>query len=260
MKIRCATFNIRYDNPQDGPWAWPKRVPAIERYLNEANLDIVGFQEAMPHQRERLTKILGDDYCSYGLGRESDLTGEQCPIYWRKAEFEKVQEETYWLSSTPEQAGSRSWTGINDQRPGPPWLARLVTKVRLTHRTSQRVLDVLNTHYDYEVERARLNSSELIVQRQKPSKFPTIIMGDFNAECADSSIRLLEQHFHNLVASAPENLKTPTWHDFRGTDYKEGQHIDFFFTTADLRCADYQVICQPILSDHFPVEVTLDCG
>jgi hypothetical protein len=41
--LRVATFNIRYDNPADGPNRWPGRRDAVAAWLNR-EADVAGLQ------------------------------------------------------------------------------------------------------------------------------------------------------------------------------------------------------------------------
>ena len=47
--MRFLSFNIRYDNPADGPDAWPHRISAVADLLARYRPDAFGLQEAKRH-------------------------------------------------------------------------------------------------------------------------------------------------------------------------------------------------------------------
>lgn len=61
--LRVGTFNIRYDEPADGPHAWSAgrraRVVAAVRQLSP---DIMALQEVQPHQRDELALDLAPEW------------------------------------------------------------------------------------------------------------------------------------------------------------------------------------------------------
>ncbi|HQL70040.1 MAG TPA: endonuclease/exonuclease/phosphatase family protein, partial [Bacteroidales bacterium] len=62
------TFNIRYDNPGDGEYAWPQRKPMVLDVIANNKPDIIGMQEVLKSQLDTLMNAL-PDYDSYGVGR-----------------------------------------------------------------------------------------------------------------------------------------------------------------------------------------------
>ena len=45
--LNIMTFNIRYDNPQDGVNAWPNRKEKVAALIRKYDADVIGLQEAM---------------------------------------------------------------------------------------------------------------------------------------------------------------------------------------------------------------------
>ena len=89
-----STFNIRYDNPND-PLTWVERRDEVAKIVGF--YDIVGIQEALPHQVQDLAQRL--PWMSHvGLGRDADGGGEACPIFFNSANWELLHSEILWLA------------------------------------------------------------------------------------------------------------------------------------------------------------------
>ena len=52
--VRWATFNIRYDNPQDSLNNWQYRKDRVCQFIKDHELDIVGMQEVLHNQFQDL--------------------------------------------------------------------------------------------------------------------------------------------------------------------------------------------------------------
>lgn len=56
--MRAITFNIRFDNPLDGPNAWPHRKQLVARLLQRYRPHAARLQEALRHQIDDLGRRL----------------------------------------------------------------------------------------------------------------------------------------------------------------------------------------------------------
>ena len=81
--LKVGTFNIRYDNPQDGEDGWPLRLPSVVALLSELDCDVFGLQEVLPTQCAQLHAQL-PAYGHVGTGRREGNTDEMCPVFYRK--------------------------------------------------------------------------------------------------------------------------------------------------------------------------------
>lgn len=258
--IKLVTFNIRYDEPKDGIFAWPLRRQRVINYLLSGDFDIICLQEVTPGQRLQLDQALSHVYDVFGRGRNADGQGEQCPIYWRRDRFSVQSSKVWWLCSHPDQPGSRTWEGINDQQDGAPWLPRIVTEVHL--KDGEKPFQVVNTHFDHQLPNIRSLSAQMMSERYQAGG-PLIVTGDFNGQPGEGCVEVFEQWMQN--ANRLHSGKLPiTWHEFKGSKWPEGQHIDFVFASNEWTISAYQVEnsndgppSNPYLSDHFPVEATL---
>lgn len=81
--MKIVTFNIRGDFGVDGANDFCHRKALILKKLRQAQPDIVGFQEALPHAAAWMRAEL-PEYDVMGCGREKDLTGEQMTVIFRR--------------------------------------------------------------------------------------------------------------------------------------------------------------------------------
>jgi len=68
MGLKICSFNIRYDNPNDGINSFENRKDLILREFPKYEADVVGFQEVLPHMRDWLEESM-PDYTVVGTGR-----------------------------------------------------------------------------------------------------------------------------------------------------------------------------------------------
>ena len=84
--LKVISYNIRYDNPDDGENNWKYRKETLINYFNENKPDLVGMQEVLITQLSFLDKSL-DEYKYVGVGREDGKSkGEYSPIFYRNSQ------------------------------------------------------------------------------------------------------------------------------------------------------------------------------
>jgi endonuclease/exonuclease/phosphatase family metal-dependent hydrolase len=180
--IVVETWNIRYDNPGDGPHAWRHRREGVIEHLRDTGADVIGLQEVLPRQLAAIRAGL-DGYDAFSRGREREADrGEAVPILWRRDHWRLDADHAthFWLSETPEVPGSMSWKTA---------CTRMVTMIRLVpvEPTSGRSpIWVCNLHLDHQSADARANGAALVRERiaSRPEEMrgePVVILGDFNA-------------------------------------------------------------------------------
>lgn len=175
-QLRVMSFNIRYGTANDGENHWDKRKDFLLETVRKFDPDLLGTQETLEFQRDFLAAGLsGHDHL--GVGREDGVKkGEMTALYYRRARFEKLDGGHFWLSETPETAGSKSWDSS---------LPRMVTWVKLRdlRQPGARPIFFCNTHFDHRGVRARLESARLLRSRMSMlgKDCRLIVTGDFNA-------------------------------------------------------------------------------
>jgi endonuclease/exonuclease/phosphatase family metal-dependent hydrolase len=74
-KLIVATYNLRYNNPQDGINAWPNRVNLVKGLIQFHDWDIFGTQEVLYNQIQDLEAL--SEYGWIGVGRDDGKLGRQ---------------------------------------------------------------------------------------------------------------------------------------------------------------------------------------
>jgi len=248
--LKVITFNIRYDNPDDKENAWDNRKKDMISFLENERADIMGFQEVLYNQLDYLNENLAD-YDYVGVGREDGKQkGEFSPIFYRKEKFELENFFTLWLSETPDVPG-KGWDAA---------LERIATFALLRSKGNKQQILVVNTHYDHRGEKARYESSKLIlnkIEQRKESR--VIIMGDLNSEPgAPSVMTITEKGYLDAFTCKDSSSPSVTFAGFENFNYDSGERIDYVFLKG-LQCMNYS-IGTPLtksgnLSDHLPVVV-----
>ncbi len=246
--LSVMSFNIRYDNPGDGPNTWKNRLPLIDSTLNTIRPDIIGMQEVLHRQLEELQRIL-PGYAMYGVGRDDGLMGgEYVPVFYDRTRFRLEDAGFYWLSPTPDRP-SRGWDAA---------LPRIATWCLLSEPASGRKFGIVNAHLDHIGEEAREKSALLIQQQARRlfGELPWVCMGDFNADATSGVYRVFDQDpALQDAARGSEGEHTGTYQDF-GRAVRPVR-IDFIFVPAAWTVADYRVLeiyrGDLFISDHFPL-------
>jgi endonuclease/exonuclease/phosphatase family metal-dependent hydrolase len=263
--LRVMSFNIRYDNPADGEDAWPKRRARVASMIRFHRADVIGLQEALANQIADLDEAL-PRFGWFGRGRSAEQDGEHCAVLFDEDRLELLDQGTFWLSETPEVAGSRSWDAA---------LPRIVTWGRLRQRRSGGVFFLFNTHFDHLGETARRESARLLVRRLAevaPPGTPVVVTGDFNATPESEPYRILTAEGASAEGSglvdalhaslSPHHGPTTTWNGFQAI--VPGRRIDFIFVRPPVEVRQHGILSDVFdgrfPSDHLPVLAEVAVG
>lgn len=253
--LNVASFNIRYDNPGDGVNAWPNRREWVRELLDYHDLEIVGLQEALARQLEYLAQ---GRFASVGVGRDDGKkAGEFAPILYDQRRFERLRDETFWLSETPEKP-SKGWDAS---------LPRICTWAQFRDRVSGRVFFVFNTHFDHWGTVAREKSAELLLKQTEAiaGPAPFFLTGDFNLNPDTAPVRSLSAALRNArdLSEAKPYGPTGTFNGFDFQDPPDGP-IDYIFVNRPVRVLKYAVLPDNwdhrYPSDHLPVAIRAEVG
>lgn len=253
--IKAITFNIRFDNVNDGNNQWSLRKENAAKFLRYEDPDFAGLQEALLHQIEYLDSAV-EKMKWVGVGREDGkIKGEFSPLFYHSERFKLLDQGTFWLSETPEFP-SRSWDAA---------LPRVCTWGKFEKVSDGREVYVFNTHYDHIGEKARQKSSELILKkiREISGFHNTVLMGDFNALPESEVITTITGSMLSDAFNQPK-IRFGQEGTFNGFDTITipSRRIDFIFYSEDFipgkYSTDSRIIDGRYLSDHFPVIVELD--
>lgn len=249
------TFNIRFENDNDGLNGWSYRRKSVARLIERHAPSILGTQEGKHSQLIYLQKKL-PAYVINIPGRISDDSA-QCPtLFIRKAEFEVLEGREQWLSTTPDVHLSKDWDSA---------FPRMMSYAKLRHNKSGVHLWVVVTHLDHIGTEARLNQATMIANWVETVKGPVIIMGDFN-DSPDSPV--------HQALTAPETTLRDTWqilkrkenqesftsHGFDGIPQKT--RMDWILVSPHFNVTDAIIIrdnkAGRYPSDHFPYCIDLE--
>ena len=264
LELRVMSFNIRYGSANDGDNHWKKRREMVFDVIRDQQSDVVGLQEALRFQIGEIREAVGV-YGEIGVAREDGrIDGEYSAILYRADRFGVAEAGTFWLSDTPEVAGSNTWG--ND-------CVRICTWARLIENKSGKAFYIFNTHLDHVSQPSREKSAVLIAQRieSRNHKDPFVVTGDFNAGENNPVVTYLKGK------TAADSAKTPvpmidtfrvlhpdvkdvrTGHAFRGG--RQGHKIDYVLVPPAAKVLEAQILYDNIdgryPSDHYPVTARL---
>lgn len=222
QKIKIISYNIRYNNPNDGKDIWENRKSAIVNFVLEQNPDFLGLQEVTQDQLLYLSSKFSN-YNYLGVGRDDGKSkGEYSPIYYNKFNYNLILSNTFWLSETPKNI-SVGWDAS---------MERICTYGLFTHNESGIKVWVFNTHFDHIGEIAREKSVDLILSKIKEltqNKDRVIITGDFNLMDDSKPIKKLQKSFNDVNINMIRNNKLfGTFNDFVINSISE-KRIDYIF-------------------------------
>jgi endonuclease/exonuclease/phosphatase family metal-dependent hydrolase len=259
--LRVMSFNVRYATAPDGENAWPHRTELFFATIGAFAPDLIGFQEVIAVQHDALTARM-PDYGLSGVARDDGLRqGEWSCIAYRKARFTAIDEGNFWLSETPEVAGSKSWDA---------GLTRICSWVRLRETATGREFLFANTHFDNKGVVARQEASRLISSRlpQLAVDLPALLTGDFNLTednpaymvlvrpTLPDAIHWIDSFREVHPIRGPEEA---TGHSFKGRT--QGSRIDFIFHTDHFAATESAIDRTNhegrYPSDHYPVTAVL---
>lgn len=248
--LRVMSFNVRYPAKGDGPDLWELRKDFLAETIRKHRPDIIGTQELFKEQGDYIVQAL-PEYVWFGVSRRGNHEDEHMGVFVRKDRFVIAESGNFWLSETPEQAGSMSWEVT---------LPRMVTWAVLKDKSSGREVHYYNTHFPHRREdaKARVECAKVLAARlaKAPKDAIVVLTGDFNTGSATEPYQVLTgalQDARSLVASplGPEG----SFHGFRGTPGRE--RIDWILFRGGLKPVSYETITDNrggrYPSDHFPV-------
>jgi endonuclease/exonuclease/phosphatase family metal-dependent hydrolase len=261
--LRVMTFNIRYDNPEDGVNAWPNRRDRVAGLVRFHGADAVGVQEAEAHMLRELDARL-PGFARVGVGRtDGHEEGEFSAILYRTARLELLASGTFWLSPTPDVVGSKGWDAA---------IERVATWARFRDRATGCTFVHLNTHFDHIGDRAREESARLVRMRLSSlaAGLPVVLTGDLNVPPTHAAYRVftrdtiagaiapLADAFH--VTATPHYGPTATWTEFKAIE--PGQRIDYVMVSPGVVVQSHGILSDRwddrFPSDHLPVLATVE--
>lgn len=249
-----ATYNLRYDNKNDGVNAWPNRKENVKALIKFHDFDLFGTQEGLHNQLNDIAEL--KEFAFLGAGRDDGKeAGEHSAIFYKKDRFNVLQSGNFWLSETPD-------------KPGKGWDAtccnRICSWAQFTDRKTKKKFYFFSVHFDHQGVEARRQSGKLMVTKIKEiaKNDPVILTGDFNSTPETEQM----QTIGNLLSDTRAATNTPpygpegTFNSFK-FDAPMDKRIDYIFVSKAFNVQKYGVLTdakeQRYPSDHQPVMVKL---
>ena len=248
--VTAISFNIRYNNPDDGDNIWENRRDNAVIMVNMENPDFLCVQEAYYVQLSYLLNSL-QKYSYIGLGRDDGKQGgEHMAILYRKDRFEVVAHGDFWLSETPDVC-SRGWDAV---------CHRIVTWGYFLDKQTGKHVYCFNTHLDHVGEVARRESMKLITQRikeiVKDKKAPVFLTGDFNSDINSEIFDPLKKVLKQARKDAPVTDSKGTFNGW-GSAPNNIVIDHIFYKNAKpmvFKTLNENKYGRALISDHYPIK------
>ena len=243
--IKIVTYNLRWDNPEDGEFRFSNRKEEVMSRIREEMPDVIAFQEMRADMQEWMEPRM-PEYYFVGHGRDADFNGESIPIAFRKDKLKMRGFECFWISPTPQIPGSRYEEQGRSLR-----VCNVLTLYSMEEKKSFRVY---NVHLDHASEVAREKGIQLVVdyaeKLNQKDYMPSVILGDLNAfpESDELSPITKNPEYTDVSKDIPV-----TFHGFFVCTKK----IDYIFINKLMESKACYIWedreGKPCLSDHHPV-------
>jgi endonuclease/exonuclease/phosphatase family metal-dependent hydrolase len=265
--IKVMSFNIRYATAVDGINNWENRRRLVIERIQVFEPDVLGVQECQEGEQAAFLRENLPGYRFFGVPRGvgghlvekfiSHVDLEMTAVIFREATFDLIEQGVFWLSRTPEVAGSKSWGSM---------FPRTATWVHLREkRPPFAEFCYCNAHLDHFSRRARLEAAKLIRARMADKgNIPVILSGDFNTRknytvyqtFAGAGLRDAYRLLH-----PPGQTPEGTFHDFGRIPPVS---FDWIFVSPHFGVQDAVIdrahAGRLYPSDHYPVTATLAWG
>lgn len=182
--LRIISYNIRYNNPNDGDNAWPYRQERVAALLQRHQPDLLGLQEVLHEQLTDLAAAL-PEFAWIGVGRDDGAeAGEYAPIFYRRDRFSVQAQGNFWLSETPDVVCSIGWDAA---------CVRVATWAQLRDKETKSQFLFLNTHLDHRGMTAQVEGVKLLHHflYENFSNMIALVTGDFNCTADSATYRAL---------------------------------------------------------------------
>lgn len=242
--LRAASYNLRYDNPNDSLNNWKYRRNTVAKLIQFHDFDIFGSQEGLRHMLDQLSNRL-PDYSYIGVGRDDGKQkGEHSAIFYKTKMFQLLDKGDFWLSEDPSKPNV-GWDAV---------LPRIVSWGKFKEKETGLVFFFFNVHFDHVGIIARKESSKLILRKIKDiaKNKPTLLTGDFNVDQNSASFKVLNGSELLTDAYDLADLKYGPEGSFNGfkINTRSESRIDHVFVTDD-----FKVLKHGILTDTYHTDM-----
>mgnify|MGYP002517294486 CR=1 FL=1 len=275
--LKVMSFNVQTENGTQVDF--DLRAEMLRDLMDQLQPDSIGMQEVTTGWIYRMdTFAFNASYAGVGEGRTPG--GEASSIYYRKDKFDLVNSGTFWLSETPDEAGTYLEASL---------YPRICTWAHLRDKVTGYEYIHVNTHLDHlggsDGRSLRTAQTRVILEYLKSlPDVPMVMTGDFNqakTNSEDATYAIFKNvlgqstftastgekmtgNFSDARAEAKDTVASDAWASMtaywqEGTDkYNPAKKpIDYvFYTTGDFTADIYRNIHYHrdgiYMSDHLP--------
>lgn len=260
LNIKVLSQNVLCaDNAEHGTVL--QRTTRFKALIDEYQPDIIGTQEVTFEWFKYLRTI--KEYGIVGSSRNGhkQMSGEWSAIMYSKERFVLMDEDTFWLTATPDEVSMTEGAKCK----------RICTWAELFDTYTGQTIIMANTHLDHSTDAVRTMQSNYLLRHLKQrlgdryDNCSIYLTGDFNFT-ADTTpydtITRADFIDSHTVAETDASTVGGTYHNFG----KKEREIDFCFYRGEETVLEYEVISQNYasegesepgyVSDHYGVLVT----
>lgn len=230
------------------------RADRFADYMTTVSPDIIGTQEMNSIWIEELSNNM-TQYDSYAIKRGGDSeekNSEMNAVFWKNDEYELLENNTFWLSDTPDVESKYTFLDENDEEQE-AGCNRICTYVVL--KNEKGILVFMNTHLDNSAEEARTFGASVILEKLEAIERQyegcnVVLTGDFNEFIGDEAYNMLSKRFNCTTDTKNRRATYQEW----GYSNTGTEPIDFIFTTG--KPLDYRVLddmSRGYVSDHYGI-------
>jgi len=249
------TFNIRFENEQDGQNGWLYRRDLVVQLIDRYEPLVLGTQEGKWSQLLYLRDHL-PRYHMHAPDRIEDETSQYPTLFFFRGQCELLDGGECWLSKTPQVHRSKDWDSA---------FPRMMSYARLGAQEKGRTFWIAVTHLDHIGKEARLQQAKILAGWAESRNEPVMLMGDFND---DPGSRV------HQVLTAPETGLFDTWQSLNGAEGPESfthhafngspqkSRMDWILAGPQFHVTEARIIKDHFEgrypSDHFPYVADLE--
>ncbi len=252
--LNIMSFNVRYPATGDGDNRWELRRDTLVDCIRQSRPDVIGTQELFETQGKYIVEKL-PEYAWFGISRRGNHEDEHMGVFYLKEKFSVVESGNFWLSETPEVAGSSSWNVS---------LPRMVTWGLFEEKKSKKRFYLANTHFAHRREdgQARIESARVLAHwlEKLPSQVPVILTGDFNTAVGSEPYQTLTRFMKDSREGLKDSAGEIGTINIGFSGKPSSNRIDWILYRGDqLKPEKFETILYHqngrYPSDHFPVQV-----
>ena len=256
LYVSCYNTAAPWGNLINGTYT-TRRASLFAQQINDSLPDSLGVQEMNSDWVEKMEKFL-PQYGYYGVkrgGDSSEDTSEMNGIFYLKNKYELLENDTFWISDTPERESRFDGAGCN----------RVCSYVVLQNKATGDIYAHLNTHLDNVSVEAQELGGRLICEKaadiaEKYGNIAIVITGDFNQYSDGAACTVVIDNGFENASSVKENADdTVTYNDWGRIE--TGKPIDFIFVNGNFEVQDYSVATnskvETYISDHYMITAQL---